>query len=221
MQVVYNAQTMIWMTPLQTRVKCGRAIADLKVTEGINTEMNFIAKEDAISKSTILKNSFVMFTRGGVPPIVGRGRVTSIDLEENKICVEVVESVLAPGDEGICLDIWECITGVDICRTNLLSLFASEAHNAVSGIRLRELVVDLQPPMFDPLLPMKTIEGGLNEDQKRAIASKDYMLLFGMPGTGKTTTVASLIVTLAKRNERILIASFFHTAVDNLCHKLA
>ncbi|KAH0787602.1 DNA replication ATP-dependent helicase/nuclease DNA2 isoform X1 [Histomonas meleagridis] len=223
MQVVYNAQTMIWMTPLNIRIRNGRAISDLKVAEGINTEMNFIAKEGTIERSTITKGSFVMFTRNGVPPIVGRGRVTTINLEENVICVEVIESVLVPDEEGICLDIWESITGVDICRTNLLSLFASD--NIISGIRLRELVVDLQPPIFDPLPDIDSIDYGLNEDQRRAIqtaiASKDYMLLLGMPGTGKTTTVASLIGTLAKRNERILIASFTHTAVDNLCIKLA
>jgi DNA replication ATP-dependent helicase Dna2 len=41
-----------------------------------------------------------------------------------------------------------------------------------------------------------------------------------MPGTGKTTTVATMIKAIASEGERVLIASYTHTAVDNLCLKL-
>lgn len=224
MQLSQNAQMMIWLTDLKTRIKLGRAINKLKVEEGIYRELNFVAKSGKLSKFSGSKTSFVMITRNGNPPVVGRGYITSICLETNKISVEMIESSLEIGEENICIDIWESSTGVDICRTNLLSLFASDN---VDSIRLRELIVDSKPPVFDHFNKFVSLETQLNTnvDQTLAInaalASKDYMLLLGMPGTGKTTTVAKLISTLAKQNQKILIASYTHTAVDNLSLKLA
>lgn len=46
------------------------------------------------------------------------------------------------------------------------------------------------------------------------------MLLLGMPGTGKTFTLARLIESFARNGQSVLIASYTHTAVDNLCMKL-
>jgi DNA replication ATP-dependent helicase Dna2 len=100
-----------------------------------------------------------------------------------------------------------------------MGLFASPG----TGSRLRELVVDLAPPEFDAIGSLQLIKG-LNEDQMLAIATvasaRDYVLLLGMPGTGKTTTLAALIKWAVDSGQTVLIASYTHTAVDNLCLKL-
>ena len=50
--------------------------------------------------------------------------------------------------------------------------------------------------------------------------AKDYLLIKGCPGTGKTTTIASLISILVKLEKKILFTSFTNSAVDNLLIKL-
>jgi DNA replication ATP-dependent helicase Dna2 len=145
-------------------------------------------------------------------------------MREDSIHIELNESDLIDGDEGICADIWESTHSVDICRRNLMALFASEP--TLTGVRLRELVVDMAPPRFDPLPPASSVNiaGDLNEDQmlamRTAACALDYMLLLGMPGTGKTTTIAAMIKAMVADGQTILIASYTHTAVDNLCLKL-
>jgi len=52
------------------------------------------------------------------------------------------------------------------------------------------------------------------------ITASDYALILGMPGTGKTTTIASIIKTLVGNKKSVLLTSYTHTAVDNVLLKL-
>ena len=221
MSITQAAQTAIWLTPVRVRVAAGRALTEMKPVAFAASEIEFRVDESALSKSSVQPSSSVMLTRGGVPPIVGRGIVTLV--KPDAVSIDMIESEIKEDDDDICLDLWESIKTIEICRSNLMSLFAGNADIADS--RLRELVVDLEAPRFDPLPPPESINiTGLNEDQMLAVrtvmSSKDYMLLLGMPGTGKTTTLASMIKSLADKGEKVLIASYTHTAVDNLCLKL-
>ena len=64
----------------------------------------------------------------------------------------------------------------------------------------------------------------LNPAQKEAVvkilSAPDLCLVQGPPGTGKTTVIAEAIVQLARRGQRILLASQAHTAVDNALDRL-
>jgi len=64
----------------------------------------------------------------------------------------------------------------------------------------------------------------LNSFQQRAVekilAAPDICLVQGPPGTGKTTVIAEAIMQLARRGERVLLASQAHTAVDNALERL-
>lgn len=93
--------------------------------------------------------------------------------------------------------------------------------------RHRELIVDLKAPKFRPeetALSESELPVHLNEDQRAAMrkvcATDDYALILGMPGTGKTTTIAELIRLLVSRGNTILLASYTHSAVDTIMRKL-
>ncbi|XP_051475691.1 DNA replication ATP-dependent helicase/nuclease DNA2 isoform X2 [Apus apus] len=101
--------------------------------------------------------------------------------------------------------------------------------------RLRNLIIDFQKPRFiqhlSSVLPSEAKETvanilkGLNKPQKQAmkqvLLSKDYTLIVGMPGTGKTTTICALVRILSACGFSVLLTSFTHTAVDNILLKLA
>ncbi|XP_040891636.1 DNA replication ATP-dependent helicase/nuclease DNA2 [Toxotes jaculatrix] len=126
------------------------------------------------------------------------------------------------GDEGV--------VGLSTHLTNLSKLM----ENCQDSDRLRELVVDLRPPEFisnlSSVLPREakdtvaSILKGLNKPQKQAmkkvLLSKDYTLIVGMPGTGKTTTICTLVRILHACGFSVLLTSYTHSAVDNILLKL-
>ncbi|CDZ96213.1 DNA replication helicase [Phaffia rhodozyma] len=115
----------------------------------------------------------------------------------------------------------ELATGMGRIRDNLAQLFYSDAP-----AQLRSLVVDLRSPLFDQSqapLPQE-IPSILNTDQTEALTkvltARDYALVLGMPGTGKTTTIVEIIKALSKRGKSVLLTSYTHSAVDTILTKL-
>ncbi|KAK4410946.1 DNA replication ATP-dependent helicase/nuclease JHS1 [Sesamum angolense] len=106
------------------------------------------------------------------------------------------------------------------------------ASFAIMSSHLRKMVVDLEMPRFDsgcifsqdPAISYIWAEKSLNDDQRRAIlkilTAKDYALILGMPGTGKTSTMVHAVKALLMRGASILLTSYTNSAVDNLLLKL-
>lgn len=143
----------------------------------------------------------------------GVGQSTSIPAEPQ-------ESVLYRIDKD------EFSNGMATVRNNLIQLMDREAFGAQA---LRRLIVEGHAPTFRPIstphiLASSTSQASLNVDQERAIekvmSAKDYALVLGMPGTGKTTTIAYIIRALAAQGKSVLLTSYTHTAVDNILLKV-
>ncbi|RCV62714.1 Superfamily I DNA or RNA helicase [Methanophagales archaeon] len=64
----------------------------------------------------------------------------------------------------------------------------------------------------------------LNKSQQeavvRSLAARDFFLIHGPPGTGKTITCVEVIAQLIKRGNRIITAADSNVAVDNLVERL-
>ena len=121
------------------------------------------------------------------------------------------------------LDKDEYSNGMALVRNNLVAVMTDTPLCR----DVRRLVVDLAPPSFKTVSTQYTIaddQDSLNVDQKRAIekvmSAKDYALVLGMPGTGKTTTIAHIIRALVRQKKTVLLASHTHSAVDNILLKL-
>ncbi|BBN05891.1 DNA replication ATP-dependent helicase/nuclease Dna2 [Marchantia polymorpha subsp. ruderalis] len=113
-------------------------------------------------------------------------------------------------------------------RFNLLQLFVKNNGDE----QRRRLIVGLEAPKFecgpnddtDPGLKYVRSAIDLNEDQRHAInrilSAKDYTLILGMPGTGKTSTIVHTVIALMRRNLSVLLTSYTNSAVDNILLKL-
>jgi DNA replication ATP-dependent helicase Dna2 len=123
------------------------------------------------------------------------------------------------------LDKDEFSNGMAIVRNNLISMMEKDLFQAN---RLRKLIVEGETPIFKPspsAFPLSdSAKASLNVDQKRAIdkvmSARDYALVLGMPGTGKTTTIAHIIRALVAQGKSVLLTSYTHTAVDNILLKI-
>ncbi|KAG7286606.1 hypothetical protein NEMBOFW57_008917 [Staphylotrichum longicolle] len=117
----------------------------------------------------------------------------------------------------------EFSNGMATVRNNLVQVMADGPFGSAE---IRRLVVDLVPPRFKSTPTQYTVPGkdSLNVDQKAAVekvmSARDYALVLGMPGTGKTTTIAHIIRALIGQGKSLLLTSYTHTAVDNILLKL-
>ncbi|OCT51852.1 DNA replication ATP-dependent helicase/nuclease dna2 [Cladophialophora carrionii] len=120
----------------------------------------------------------------------------------------------------------EFANGMATARNNLLRIMEKDLWRAHE---LRQLIVENKAPEFKITSTGYTLSGpasqqDLNIDQRRALekvmSAKDYALVLGMPGTGKTTTIAHIIRALVSQGKSVLLASYTHTAVDNILLKI-
>lgn len=54
----------------------------------------------------------------------------------------------------------------------------------------------------------------------KALATPDFAILDGPPGTGKTTAILELILQLVQRGKRVLLAASTHAAINNVLERL-
>jgi DNA replication ATP-dependent helicase Dna2 len=121
------------------------------------------------------------------------------------------------------LDKDEFSNGMATVRNNLIQVMTD---GPFGSREIRSLVVDLNAPRFKAQSTAYTLKDreNINVDQRRAIqkvmSAQDYALVLGMPGTGKTTTIAHIIRALVSQGKSVLLTSYTHTAVDNILLKL-
>eukprot|EP00850_Spirogloea_muscicola_P015616 SM000121S26013 [mRNA] locus=s121:324911:332644:+ [translate_table: standard] len=116
-------------------------------------------------------------------------------------------------------------------RYNLLQLFSPSQFND----NRRRLLIDLQPPIVEgggdaaglgQCLSNCCLDkaGVMNSDQQAAVqrilGTSEYMLVQGMPGTGKTVTIMHAVCALVEGGQSVLLSSYTNSALDNILMKL-
>ncbi|XP_070525896.1 DNA replication ATP-dependent helicase/nuclease DNA2 isoform X2 [Cardiocondyla obscurior] len=102
--------------------------------------------------------------------------------------------------------------------------------NDETSVKLRRIIIDKKPATFVENLSRSIVStstkiiSDLNKIQQRAVlkavAAHDYILIKGMPGTGKTQTLVALIELLHELGSSVLITAHTHSAIDNILLKL-
>lgn len=128
-----------------------------------------------------------------------------------------------------------------LLRPNTLTLHRQlEALKSLQGaplpahIPLLRLVETVENAAWPPVTPSRMAEEdwmvltsgarpGATEQREfveRALATPDFLLLEGPPGSGKTTAICELVLQLAKAGRRALLCASTHVAVDNVLERL-
>lgn len=92
-------------------------------------------------------------------------------------------------------------------------------------LKLQGNILGFSKPEFTGEMEVKLINPTLNLSQKkavgRALKAKDFFLIHGPPGTGKTITCIEIIQQSILRGAKVLATADSNTAVDNLVELLA
>lgn len=120
-------------------------------------------------------------------------------------------------DYGVRLDLYVN----DVTYQRMLD--ALDSLRDVEGARehLRDVVVGCRDPRGLGAAEVdRWFDSDLNESQREAVrmalGSRDFHLVHGPPGTGKTTTLIEVVRQCVSRGESVLVTAASNTAVDNV-----
>ncbi|KAL1411310.1 DNA replication endonuclease-helicase Dna2 [Vanrija albida] len=249
-QDTVRLRAQLWTMTSEARQRTGRCFADMVIASASNDVGKSLSKihrysytfvrapaEDGSTPRASLLSGHI--TKGdpvslSIDPhllCLERGWVTALDKDSVTVAVTYkidLEALLARSRRQVSadgvrfrIDKDEMSSGMTRMRGNLAQLFVAGGDE-----KRRRLVVDLEAPAFDESLAPseEEIPASLNADQRNAmhkvLTAKDYALVLGMPGTGKTTTIAEIIKALVARGKSVLLTSYTHSAVDTIVSKL-
>lgn len=162
------------------------------------------------------------------------GTLTDYNAKERILCIELEDSVRHQILEGK-LKIPESatlvyknqgtLTEINRQRNALRDLVEGKTgnkHLANLLFDLDEYLQDFVPNQLD-IDEHTFINPNLDHTQKQAVVgaleAKDFYLIKGPPGTGKTTVIAEICAQAARQGKKILVASQTNVAVDNVLEK--
>ncbi|KAK9881525.1 hypothetical protein WA026_016406 [Henosepilachna vigintioctopunctata] len=209
----------------------GRCLSFLKITE-VSDEcsgmMDHTFTKDDTSfnffSSGICEGNYTVISTDN-RPAVASGFVMQINAHSITIALDRNLKKKHPLEQ-FHIDTYESANSHSFNQTSLTLLLESSPR----ADQLRRIIIDKLPPTFLDKLPKVVASKGipilkrLNKVQQRAvlkaIAANDFLLIKGMPGTGKTSTIVALIQLLTELGKSVLLTSHTHSAVDNVCEKL-
>ncbi len=151
--------------------------------------------------------------------MVLRGSVKDIKNEEITIKLRAPqrnENVFNKSDK------WRWAIEHDYMEASYGSLYKSIYSFFNATKERKELLLNTREPQIDTTIRLNGDYGQFNELVLKAKQAKEYFLLIGPPGTGKTSfgLVNLLKEALSEARSNILLASYTNRAVDEICSKL-
>ena len=212
----------LWCLHPWQREERGQAAAGLELARVEGENLHTFGREKRASR-VCLEVGEVVTVSTSKSLAVAQGVVRGED--GRKLVVEL-DRKLEPSNEKFTVDRWNYQGGQSACYTGLASLMG----NSEAAGRLREAIIDLVEPDTLPGLGREVATEGkkvmmaLNRVQQKAIfrtlMCKKYALVRGMPGSGKTTTIAAMVRLMVRLGFRVLLVAYTNSAVDTILSKL-
>ena len=206
-------QALLWKIHVKERVEQGTAISELRpLTRPVPTGQGEWRQTFACTNTSELRvgDEILLSDEDPITGEVVTGSILGISSEE--VTVWSPELITHP----TLIDRYD-VNSVHV-RTlrNLLRWLQSDQH-------LRSLVSGIIRPEFDitkHVSPRADFNAEQNLAVERAIQMRDYLLIHGPPGTGKTSVIAEIVKRLCLQGQRVMLAAFTNQAVDNMLKRL-
>ncbi|XP_037077017.1 DNA replication ATP-dependent helicase/nuclease DNA2-like [Pollicipes pollicipes] len=225
------AMSRLWCQPAAERQARGLALAGcrlLRAERGPAGWRHWLTRPAAAAAGQLAAGDLVLLgTDQELALVMG----TLVELADSQVCV-LLDRDLTSHAEAVhkLYHVDKCEYQQDTSMGAYLSSLARLLEQTERSRRVRELLIDRLPPAFLPglgrvvITKCRAILRPLNKLQQRALLrvmmAEDYLLIRGMPGTGKTSTIVALVRLLVTMGRSVLLASYTHSAVDTVLLKL-
>lgn len=152
-------------------------------------------------------------------------KVESITDESNQRLVHIHTDrpIFKSAENSFRIDKDELTVGFGLMKANIVKLFVREYESL-----MRILVMDMPPKFSESCTSIpdelhnayQELDVCQQSAIQKVLQATDFALILGMPGTGKSTTLAFLIRLLVHQGKSVLLSSYTHSAVDNILKKV-
>ena len=223
----------LWLSTLMDKLDGGEILHDLKIIENNATDEHKANIRFAFSESpetnTLpnfrLGDAIVLYQRNEdadnvTNKMVFKGNIEELNSSSIKIRLRATQhniSVL-PSDSLYAIE-------HDSMDTSYRNMFMSLSSFIHANKDRKDLLLMQRNPLFDDKYA-ELIDNATDDFERIALkaqAAKDYFLLVGPPGTGKTSRALKLMVEkfYFEEQSQILILSYTNRAVDEICKSLS
>ena len=226
-----NGQAALWLETLESKVEKFEILNHLELDKLVD-----LSEEEQIVllRRSSKTNKLVNFRIGDVVVLyphledapgalrhqIFKGTLVQIDKLTVQIRLRSKQSNLERFKEELLWNVEH-----DMLDSSFTSLYRSLFTWMEAIPKKRALLLGVLPPEEPEILPFPGYEP-LTQEQNRILAamiySKDYFLLWGPPGTGKTSIMLRYYVKhqLEQSHEQLLILAYTNRAVDEICESI-
>ena len=207
---IHREYAKLWEQSPVERADADRALVDLEPTDSRQLEGGRweLRARGTHAVSKIREGDLVLASDGD--PIRGEAELARVERLGDEVVVTADEPV-----ELRRLDIYPSELSTDRMLTALHDalLTTSPSH--------KDTLFGRREPEFEPIEESFVENNGAqNEAVQLAVGARDFALVHGPPGTGKTFALAQIVRALVARGERVLLSAFTNRAVDNALEAL-
>ncbi|MGL4851859.1 MAG: DEAD/DEAH box helicase [Phocaeicola sp.] len=222
----------LWLSTLEEKQQAGEILYNLTIQENQASLLHqpyvwlsVPTYEEAFLPNFRVGDAVVLYERNQATDnvtnkLVFKGSIESITEHEVKVRLRAAQRNLQ-------VFIPESYYAIerDSMDTTFRSMYAGLTAFLETTAQRRELLLGARTPQFDPSY-QKQIEQAGNDFERialKALAAKDYFLLVGPPGTGKTSRALKQMVELFHEDNKkqILLLAYTNRAVDEICQMLS
>ncbi|MBP3669444.1 MAG: AAA family ATPase [Bacteroides sp.] len=222
----------LWLHTLEEKRLAGEILHDLRLKDNKATQLHAPTVTFVIPSyadeclHNFRKGDVVILYERNSPTdnvtnrMVFKGNIESIS--EQQVCVRLRASQrnahLFPKDSLYAME-------HDSMDTSFRSMYAGLWSFLNANQERRDLLLSRQKPRFETneLLKNAHFIDDFERITQKALSAKDYFLLVGPPGTGKTSRALNRMVRAfhADGQSNILLLAYTNRAVDEICHSLS
>lgn len=224
-----QGQSSLWLLDNQTKIENFSILTHMKIVS-IDHEND----TTAIFEKSEFSNELVNFRNGDIVlfyPTDSKkdhfiesriNKSTIIDIQPDRIVLKLRTSI-KNNDINVFNQYWNIEH--DFLDSGFSKLYRSLTAFCSLPREYRQLILTTRSPERPDITNQSHVYDGLTVKQSvmvdRIVNSKDYFLLWGPPGTGKTSKILKESVNqLLKNGENILLLAYTNRAVDEICEAI-
>ncbi len=222
----------LWLSTLDEKREAGEILYDLRITDNkaflphkATITLQIPKYEDESLPNFRAGDVVVLYERNRLTDnvtnkLVFKGNIDWITTEEVCIRLRASQRNLSVFSETSCYALEH-----DYMDTNFRSMYLGISAFMSANQERRDLLLGVRKPSFDETLFSKNAHfiDDFERVAMKALAAKDYFLLVGPPGTGKTSRALRRMVEKFHHcpDKQILLLAYTNRAVDEICSSIS